>query len=68
MLLERWQRYWSWLFYGLLLLALVPGGTAGPLLAGWAFDTTGSYATVFGIFLMGNLSALAALEMVRRRG
>ena len=21
MLLERWQRYWSWLFYGLLLVA-----------------------------------------------
>jgi hypothetical protein len=23
MLLERWQRYWSWLFYGLLLVATV---------------------------------------------
>jgi signal transduction histidine kinase len=23
MLLERWQRYWSWLFYGLLLIATV---------------------------------------------
>jgi signal transduction histidine kinase len=23
MLLERWQRYWSWLFYGLLLVAMV---------------------------------------------
>lgn len=53
--------------YGVLLLALVPGGAAGPLLAGWAFDTTGSYAVVFAAFLIGNLSAVAALEMVRRR-
>jgi len=53
--------------YGLLLLALVPGGSAGPLLAGWAFDTTGSYAVVFTAFLITNLSAVAALEMVRRR-
>jgi len=21
MLLERWQKYWSWLFYGLLVLS-----------------------------------------------
>jgi MFS family permease len=53
--------------YGVLLLALVPGGTVGPLLAGWAFDTTGSYAVVFAAFLIGNLTAVAALEMVRRR-
>jgi MFS family permease len=53
--------------YGILLLSLIPGGAAGPILAGWAFDTTGSYAVVFAAFLIGNLSALVALEWVRRR-
>jgi MFS family permease len=53
--------------YGVLLLALVPGGALGPVLAGWAFDTTGSYAAVFAAFLIGNLSAVLALAMVRRR-
>jgi MFS family permease len=52
--------------YGVLLLALVPGGAAGPLLAGWTFDSTGSYAAVFALFLVGNLSAVAALWVVRR--
>jgi MFS family permease len=52
--------------YGVLLLALVPGGAAGPLLAGWTFDSTGSYAAVFALFLVGNLSAVAALYVVRR--
>ena len=52
--------------YGVLLLALIPGGAAGPLLAGWTFDSTGSYAAVFALFFAGNLSAVAALYVVRR--
>ncbi|MDX2170213.1 MAG: MFS transporter [Deltaproteobacteria bacterium] len=52
--------------YGLLLLALVPGGWAGPLVAGWVFDVTGSYAPVFAAFAVTNLSAVAALALVGR--
>ena len=54
--------------YGLLLLALVPGGILGPLLAGWFFDATGSYAVVFTAFFVCNLSAVVALAAVRARG
>jgi cyanate permease len=53
--------------YGLLLLALVPGGTLGPLLAGRVFDVSGSYAGVFSVFVVCNLLAVAALLMVTRR-
>ncbi|MBY0278900.1 MFS transporter, partial [Candidatus Binatia bacterium] len=54
--------------YGLLLLALVPGGILGPLLAGWFFDATGSYAVVFTAFFVCNVSAVLALAAVRARG
>lgn len=51
--------------YGLLMLALVPGGIVGPLLAGWFFDTSGSYEVVFGVFFVCNLTAVLALTAVR---
>ncbi len=51
--------------YGLLLLALVPGGSAGPLLAGWIYDKVGSYTPVFMAFVVTNLSAVVALALVR---
>ena len=51
--------------YGLLLLALVPGGTFGPVLAGRVFDATGSYASVFTLFAIGNVLAVVALALVR---
>ncbi len=51
--------------YGILLLAMIPGGTVGPILAGYLFDTSGSYTTVFALFFAGNVLAVAALAAVR---
>jgi MFS family permease len=51
--------------YGLLMLALVPGGAVGPVLAGRVYDASGSYASVFALFLLTNLSAVVALVLVR---
>jgi MFS family permease len=53
--------------YGLLLLALVPGGTIGPIVAGRVFDLTGSYTPVFTAFALANVTAVGALALVRRR-
>ncbi len=52
--------------YGLLLLALVPGGAAGPLIAGWIFDSGAGYGPVFFAFVIANLSAVLALASVGR--
>ena len=52
--------------YGWLLLALIPGGSFGPLLAGRIFDATGSYAYVFAIFFVCNVLAVVALALVAR--
>lgn len=51
--------------YGLLLLALVPGGALGPVLAGAVFDATGSYRGVFAVFVATNVLAVLALAAVR---
>lgn len=51
--------------YGLLLLALVPGGAIGPVLAGRVFDVSGSYASVFALFAVTNVLAVLALVSVR---
>jgi MFS family permease len=51
--------------YGLLLLALVPGGSLGPVLAGRVFDLTGAYTPVFTSFVVANVVAIAALAAVR---
>ncbi|MGH7789811.1 MAG: MFS transporter [Candidatus Binatia bacterium] len=53
--------------YGLLLLALVPGGIIGPILAGRVFDATGAYTPVFVLFAALNLLAVVALAAVGRR-
>ncbi len=51
--------------YGLLMLALVPGGSIGPVLAGWIHDASGSYSFAFALFALGNLTAVLALAAVR---
>jgi sugar phosphate permease len=52
--------------YGALMLALLPGGLAGPTFAGWVYDRLGSYWPAFAVFAAGNLVAVAALAAVRR--
>src|SRR4029450_7986449 len=52
--------------YGALMLALLPGGVAGPTFAGWVYDRLGSYWPAFAVFAAGNAVAVAALAVVRR--
>jgi len=52
--------------YGALMLALLPGGLAGPTFAGWVYDRLGSYWPAFAVFAAGNLVAVAALAALRR--
>jgi MFS family permease len=47
--------------YGALMLALLPGGVVGPLVAARSFDGLGSYRPAFTIFAVGNVIALVAL-------
>lgn len=51
--------------YGLLMIALLPGGVLGPLFTAWVFDGSGSYTEAFQAFLVLNLLALIALAWVR---
>ena len=51
--------------YGLLMIALLPGGVLGPLFAAWIFDNSGSYTAAFQVFSILNLLALIALAWVR---
>jgi MFS family permease len=53
--------------YGVLLLALVPGGWLGPALGGWSFDATGGYSAAFVAFAVANVTAVGALAAVRPR-
>jgi sugar phosphate permease len=52
--------------YGVLMLALLPGGVLGPWVAGRVFDTTDSYAPAFTLFAVTNLLTLGLLLGVRR--
>ncbi len=51
--------------YGLMMVALLPGGILGPLFAAAVFDATGSYAPAFACFAVLNTIALASLAFVR---
>lgn len=51
--------------YGAMMLALVPAGMSGPILAAALHDATGSYQVAFSIFAVVNLAAAVALLAVR---
>ncbi len=51
--------------YGALMLALLPGGMAGPTFAGWVYDRVGSYWWAFGVFAGLNAVAVAGLTVLR---
>jgi MFS family permease len=53
--------------YGALMLALLPGGVVGPLVAARSYDVLGSYRPAFASFAAGNLLALAGLGLVLTR-
>jgi MFS family permease len=53
--------------YGALMLALLPGGLAGPTFAGWVYDRLGSYWPAFVVFAGGNVLAVAAFAALRPR-
>jgi cyanate permease len=50
--------------YGLLMLTLLPGGTLGPIFAGYVFDTTHAYTGAFVTFAALNALAWLALTQV----
>lgn len=52
--------------YGALMVTLLPGGFFGPVFAGYAFDTWGSYDRAFQTFAVLNVASLAALFFVKR--
>jgi MFS family permease len=51
--------------YGALMVVLLPGGIAGPTVAGWVYDVSGSYRAAFALFAVLNLVALVALTRLR---
>jgi MFS family permease len=51
--------------YGVLMIALFPGGTLGPVFAGRVFDRLGSYQSAFAVFVVLNLLTVAMLLAVR---
>lgn len=53
--------------FGLLHLANAVGGSSGPWVAGWIFDTTGSYAAAFVAALACGAVAATALWLVAPR-
>jgi MFS family permease len=51
--------------YGLLMLTILPGGTLGPIFAGWSHDVTGTYSFAFATLVGVNLLSCALLLAVR---
>jgi MFS family permease len=53
--------------YGVLMLALLPGGVLGPMFAGWMFDVGQGYWRAFAVFAATNLVVWGLLARVRMR-
>ena len=53
---------------GLIFGLAGPAGGLGPVLAGWLFDTTGSYVAAFGLGAGLNLAALVLAALARPPG
>ncbi len=51
---------------GLTSTLMMPLGFAGPVIAGWAFDQTGSYRLVFTCYALFTLSGAIFLLLIRR--
>ena len=51
---------------GLVSMLQMPMNVAAPLIAGWSFDVTGSYHTVFTVFAFGTLAGMVAVMSIRR--
>ena len=51
--------------YGVLMIALFPGGALGPVFAGRVFDALGGYQAAFAVFALGNLVLLVLLLGLR---
>jgi len=54
--------------YGVLMLALLPGGVLGPIFAASVFDATGSYRSAYLVFAALNLVATGCLLALRSEG
>ncbi|MCH7577952.1 MAG: hypothetical protein IH822_09200, partial [Chloroflexi bacterium] len=52
--------------YGALILALLPGGTLGPIYTAWVHDRFGSYDLAFQTFAVLNLLSVLALDATLR--
>ncbi len=53
--------------FGLILFCGTVGGAMGPILAGWVFDTTGSYAIAFATLAVFGFTGLALVLSLPRR-
>jgi MFS family permease len=53
--------------YGVIMLMLLPGGTFGPVFAGYAFDVVGSYSIAFTTYAFVNVAAVIALLFLKPR-
>jgi cyanate permease len=47
------------------MLTILPGGTLGPIFAGWSHDVTGTYSFAFATLVGVNLLSCALLLAVR---